>query len=123
MEALVKTLYHDWINLSQLSQFTVDMGTLTAGTVRDKDSKMILNLEDKDFVVKDKNDVVRIRIGKLERGSTIEWETGIEWTDQALTLTWAGARTGYGLEIYNSSGILIYRAGIDTFPELTWWTE
>jgi len=118
-EATAKTVYHDWLNLSQLSQVTADMGTIIAGLVRDRDSRLKLNLAGKNLIVTDGKGTDRIRIGKLERGAEIEWSDDIEWEEG---IYWIGG-TGYGIEIYDSSGTLRYRVGFDIFPEIMWWTD
>ncbi len=119
-EATAKTLYHDWLNLSQLSQVTADMGTIIAGLIRDRDSKIKLNLADKNLLIIDDKGTDRIRIGKLERGVGVEWSDDIQWEEG---IQWAGVGTAYGIEIYDSSGTLIYRVGFDVFPEIMWWTD
>ena len=64
-ESTAKVVYHDWLNLSQLSQITADMGTIIAGLIIDRESKIQFNLAERYIIVKDEYGTIRIKIGKM----------------------------------------------------------
>jgi len=119
-ESTAKVVYHDWLNLSQLSQITADMGTIIAGLIRDRESKIQFNLAERYIIVKDEYGTIRIKIGKIQRGESITWSDDIEWEEG---IRWAPALNDYGIQIYDSDGTLLYMVGFGIFPEITWWTE
>ena len=119
-ESTAKVVYHDWLNLSQLSQITADMGTIIAGLIRDRESKIQLNLAERYIIVKDEYGTIRIKIGKIQRGEFVTWSDDIEWEEG---ICWAPAPSDYGIQIFDKEGTLLYMVGFGIFPEITWWTE
>lgn len=90
------------ISVSTLEAITADMGTLTAGVIRDANSKFNINLTSRLITMIDEQaaPVTRIKIGELSTGAA-DW--GIEVYDSAGALI-LGA-TGLGVDVVGSAQI------------------